>query len=100
MHVGGGREPSSTFSRSLGTSWPQLEPLMALLSTGRVGAGSRVCAGAAVLSEGILSILGPREESAPAVLVVVTACWEVTSKLLDLSLSLGMVARGQAYRDP
>ncbi len=45
LPVGGGCERSSTLSRSLGTSGLQLEPPMALPSTGRAGVGSRVCTG-------------------------------------------------------
>ncbi len=56
-----------------------------------------------VMPEGVLCILGPREEAAPAVLVPVAVCPEVTSEFLDLTLSLairlGMVAGGQAHSD-
>ncbi len=56
------------------------------------------------MPKGILRILGPWEEAAPAVLVFLTVCPEVASEFLDLTLSLairlGMVARGQAHSDP
>ncbi len=57
-----------------------------------------------VPSEGVLCILGPGEEAAPAVLIFLTVCLEVTSEFLDLPLSLAVrlwvVAGGQAHRDP
>ncbi len=57
-----------------------------------------------VPSEEVLCILGPGEEAAPAVLIFLTVCSEVTSEFLDLPLSLAVplwvVAGGQALRDP
>ncbi len=56
-----------------------------------------------VLSEGVLCILGPQEETAPAVPIFLAVCPEVTSKflvlLLSLAIRLRMVTRGQAHRD-
>ncbi len=57
-----------------------------------------------VLSEGVLCILGPWEEAAPALLIFLAVCPEVMSEFLDLPLSLAvrqwMVTGGQAHRDP
>ncbi len=44
-----------------------------------------------VLTEGILCILGPREETAPAELIFLAVCPEVPSEFLDLPLSLPLV---------
>ncbi len=56
------------------------------------------------IPEGVLSILGPWEEAAPAVLDPVAVCQELASEFLDLALSLairlGMVAGGQAHSEP
>ncbi len=56
------------------------------------------------MPEGILCILGPWEEAAPAVLVLLAVCPEVASEFLNLALSLavrlGMVAGGQAHLEP
>ncbi len=53
--------------------------------------------------EGILCILGPREEAVPAVLVVMTVGPEISPNLLNLSLSLaislGVIPRGDADGD-
>ncbi len=86
LPAGGGCGLSPTLSRSLGTSGLQLEPPMALPSTGRAGVGSRVW-----------------EKTAPAVLILLAVCPEVPSEFLYLPLSLavclGMVTGGQAHRD-
>ncbi len=54
-----------------------------------------------VLPEGILCILDPGEEAVPAELVFLAVCPEITSKFLDLPLSLrlGMVTGEQAHCD-
>ncbi len=57
-----------------------------------------------VLSEGVLCILGPWEETAPAILIFLAVCLEVTSLFLDLPLSLAvrlwMVTGRQAHSEP
>ncbi len=76
---------SPTLSRSFGTSGLQLEPPMALPSTGRARVGS------------------PWEKMAPAMLILLAECSEVPSEFLYLPLSLavclGIVTGGQAHCD-
>ncbi len=66
--AGGGHKPSPSFSRSLGTNSPQLEPPKALPSTGRVGLIAEYALegdqASGVLSEGVLCIPSQTVEAA------------------------------------
>lgn len=87
LHMGGERELSPTLSYLLGTVVHSCNFLR--LSRPREERGL-VTGG--VVSEGILCILLPMEEVAPAVLVILTVCLEVVPKFLDLT-------GGQAHSD-
>ncbi len=89
----------------LGTSSPQLEPPRALPSMGRVTEYAlKGCKPGGGLSEGVLGILGPGRKRLLLCWLLEQHDWKVTSKLLDLTLSLavslGMVSGRQADCHP
>ncbi len=67
---------------------------MAFPSSGTAGLVAKCalerCKARGSLTEGTLCILGPQEETAPAVLIFLAVCPEVPSEFLDLPLSLAV----------